>query len=79
MVTRSRSRRGGLVALNHLIWHGVGADVGNGIVSSRGSMPISQSVTPSITQSISQSAPRFGKERRGVHGWGKERGRPGGG
>lgn len=53
MVTRPRSQQGPLVALKHLIWHGVGASDGIGIVSTRGSM------------SINQSAPRFGKERRG--------------
>lgn len=51
MVTRSRPRQGPLVALNHhLIWHGVDADVGIGIVSSRGSMPTSQPVTQPISQ-----------------------------
>lgn len=53
MVTRPGSQQGPLVALNHLIWHGVDAGDGIGIVSTRGSM------------SINQSAPRFGKERRG--------------
>lgn len=59
-VTRPRSRQSPLVALNQLIWHGVGAGVGIGIVSTRDSMSINQ---PS--HSVNQSAPRFGKERKG--------------
>lgn len=65
MVTRPRSQQGPLVALNHLIWHGVEAGDGIGIVSTRGSM------------SINHSAPRFGKERRGRARAGEEPGTTG--
>lgn len=62
------------MALKYLIWQGVDAGVGIGIVSTPGSMSITH-VNHSISQvsqvsQVSQfsqvsPAPRFGKERRG--------------